>query len=143
MKWKQWCGVPHTRGTSPRGCCPGLTFIPYPHPYLTPGQWAPAQHVASFLQKRWMSFRARGPRKLQAPIWSCLFLSASSRATPQASSSGVPTFIPVVPCQVTLLSVEMTALKEERDRLRVTSEDQEPKEQLQKAIRDRDEAIAK
>ncbi|XP_073917464.1 BICD family-like cargo adapter 1 isoform X2 [Castor canadensis] len=45
--------------------------------------------------------------------------------------------------QVTLLSVEMTTLKEERDRLRVTSEDKEPKEQLQKAIRDRDEAIAK
>ncbi|XP_053444175.1 BICD family-like cargo adapter 1 isoform X5 [Nycticebus coucang] len=47
--------------------------------------------------------------------------------------------------QVTLLSVEMTALKEERDRLKVTSEDKEPKdkEQLQKAIRDRDEAIAK
>ncbi|XP_055406499.1 BICD family-like cargo adapter 1 isoform X1 [Bubalus kerabau] len=45
--------------------------------------------------------------------------------------------------QVTQLSVEMTALKEERDRLRVTSEDKEPKEQLQKAIRDRDEAIAK
>ncbi|XP_036028518.1 BICD family-like cargo adapter 1 isoform X2 [Onychomys torridus] len=45
--------------------------------------------------------------------------------------------------QVTLLSVEMSALKEERDRLRVTSEDKEPKEQLQKAIRDRDEAIAK
>ncbi|XP_025123302.1 BICD family-like cargo adapter 1 isoform X4 [Bubalus bubalis] len=44
---------------------------------------------------------------------------------------------------VTQLSVEMTALKEERDRLRVTSEDKEPKEQLQKAIRDRDEAIAK
>ncbi|XP_021113017.1 BICD family-like cargo adapter 1 isoform X2 [Heterocephalus glaber] len=44
---------------------------------------------------------------------------------------------------VTLLSVEMTALKEERDRLTVTSEDKEPKEQLQKAIRDRDEAIAK
>ncbi|XP_023576689.1 BICD family-like cargo adapter 1 isoform X2 [Octodon degus] len=44
---------------------------------------------------------------------------------------------------VTLLSVEMTALKEERDRLRVTSEEKEPKEQLQKAIRDRDEAIAK
>nr|XP_003932240.2 BICD family-like cargo adapter 1 isoform X5 [Saimiri boliviensis boliviensis] len=44
---------------------------------------------------------------------------------------------------VTLLSVEMTVLKEERDRLRVTSEDKEPKEQLQKAIRDRDEAIAK
>ncbi|XP_036352326.2 BICD family-like cargo adapter 1 isoform X1 [Ochotona princeps] len=45
--------------------------------------------------------------------------------------------------QVTLLSVEMSTLKEERDRLRVTSEDKEPKEQLQKAIRDRDEAIAK
>nr|XP_036849006.1 BICD family-like cargo adapter 1 isoform X2 [Manis javanica] len=45
--------------------------------------------------------------------------------------------------QVTVLSVEMTALKEERDRLRVTSEDKEHKEQLQKAIRDRDEAIAK
>ncbi|XP_068846171.1 BICD family-like cargo adapter 1 isoform X1 [Capricornis sumatraensis] len=45
--------------------------------------------------------------------------------------------------QVTLLSVEMTALKEERDRLRVTSEDKEPEERLQKAIRDRDEAIAK
>ncbi|XP_036849007.2 BICD family-like cargo adapter 1 isoform X3 [Manis javanica] len=44
---------------------------------------------------------------------------------------------------VTVLSVEMTALKEERDRLRVTSEDKEHKEQLQKAIRDRDEAIAK
>uniref|UniRef100_G3TF04 BICD family like cargo adaptor 1 n=1 Tax=Loxodonta africana TaxID=9785 RepID=G3TF04_LOXAF len=44
---------------------------------------------------------------------------------------------------VTLLSVEMTALKEERDRLRVTSEDKDPEEQLQKAIRDRDEAIAK
>ncbi|XP_059532151.1 BICD family-like cargo adapter 1 isoform X2 [Myotis daubentonii] len=44
---------------------------------------------------------------------------------------------------VTLLSVEMTALREERDRLRVTSEDKEPKEQLQKAVRDRDEAIAK
>ncbi|XP_040859850.1 BICD family-like cargo adapter 1 isoform X2 [Ochotona curzoniae] len=44
---------------------------------------------------------------------------------------------------VTLLSVEMSALKEERDRLRETSQDKEPKEQLQKAIRDRDEAIAK
>ncbi|XP_044529751.1 BICD family-like cargo adapter 1 [Gracilinanus agilis] len=37
----------------------------------------------------------------------------------------------------------MTALKEERDRLRVTSEEKEAKEQLLKAIRDRDEAIAK
>ncbi|XP_068937981.1 BICD family-like cargo adapter 1 [Petaurus breviceps papuanus] len=45
--------------------------------------------------------------------------------------------------QVTMLSVEMTALKEERDRLRVTSEEKEAKEQLRKAIRDRDEAIAK
>ncbi|XP_039361728.1 BICD family-like cargo adapter 1 isoform X2 [Mauremys reevesii] len=45
--------------------------------------------------------------------------------------------------QVTLLSVEMTALKEERDRLRGSAEDKETNEQLLKAIRDRDEAIAK
>nr|XP_044989106.1 BICD family-like cargo adapter 1 isoform X1 [Jaculus jaculus] len=45
--------------------------------------------------------------------------------------------------QVTLLSVEMTVLKEERDRLRAASEDKEPQEQLQKALRDRDAAIAK
>ncbi|XP_069038152.1 BICD family-like cargo adapter 1 isoform X2 [Lepisosteus oculatus] len=45
--------------------------------------------------------------------------------------------------QVTLLSVEMAALKEERDRLQAMAEVKEPSEQLQKAIRDRDEAIAK
>ncbi|CAM4641911.1 unnamed protein product [Lepidochelys olivacea] len=45
--------------------------------------------------------------------------------------------------QVTLLSVEMTALKEERDRLRGSAEDKETNERLLKAIRDRDEAIAK
>ncbi|KAM6422782.1 BICD family-like cargo adapter 1 isoform 2-T2 [Liasis olivaceus] len=45
--------------------------------------------------------------------------------------------------QVTLLSVEMTSLKEERDRLRVSVEDKEMNEQLLKAIRDRDEAISK
>ncbi|XP_074776886.1 BICD family-like cargo adapter 1 isoform X4 [Athene noctua] len=45
--------------------------------------------------------------------------------------------------QVTLLSVEMTTLKEERDRLRGTAEDKETSEQLLQAIRDRDEAIAK
>ncbi|XP_075754239.1 BICD family-like cargo adapter 1 isoform X2 [Pelodiscus sinensis] len=45
--------------------------------------------------------------------------------------------------QVTLLSVEMTVLKEERDRLRGSAEDKETNEQLLKAIRDRDEAIAK
>lgn len=44
---------------------------------------------------------------------------------------------------VTLLSVEMTALKEERDQLRVTADDREPKEQLQKAIKGHDKAIAK
>uniref|UniRef100_A0A8C8SYJ8 BICD family like cargo adaptor 1 n=1 Tax=Pelusios castaneus TaxID=367368 RepID=A0A8C8SYJ8_9SAUR len=44
---------------------------------------------------------------------------------------------------VTLLSVEMTALKEERDRLRGSVEDKETNEQLLKAVRDRDEAIAK
>ncbi|XP_050779563.1 BICD family-like cargo adapter 1 isoform X2 [Gopherus flavomarginatus] len=45
--------------------------------------------------------------------------------------------------KVTLLSVEMTVLKEERDRLRGSAEDKETNEQLLKAIRDRDEAIAK
>ncbi|XP_033030831.1 BICD family-like cargo adapter 1 isoform X3 [Lacerta agilis] len=45
--------------------------------------------------------------------------------------------------QVTLLSVEMTSLKEERDRLRVSVDDKDMSEQLLKAIRDRDEAIAK
>ncbi|KAK4813338.1 hypothetical protein QYF61_026501 [Mycteria americana] len=45
--------------------------------------------------------------------------------------------------QVTLLSVEMTTLKEERDRLRGAAEDKETNERLLQAIRDRDEAIAK
>ncbi|KFP52120.1 Bicaudal D-related protein 1, partial [Cathartes aura] len=45
--------------------------------------------------------------------------------------------------QVMLLSVEMTTLKEERDRLRGAAEDKETSEQLLQAIRDRDEAIAK
>ncbi|XP_026540407.1 BICD family-like cargo adapter 1 [Notechis scutatus] len=45
--------------------------------------------------------------------------------------------------QVTLLSVEMTSLKEERDRLRGSAEDKEMSEQLLKAIQDRDEAISK
>nr|XP_028565247.1 BICD family-like cargo adapter 1 isoform X4 [Podarcis muralis] len=45
--------------------------------------------------------------------------------------------------QVTLLSVEMTSLKEERDRLRGSVDDKDMSEQLLKAIRDRDEAIAK
>ncbi|GAB0196821.1 BICD family-like cargo adapter 1 [Grus japonensis] len=45
--------------------------------------------------------------------------------------------------QVTLLSVEMTTLKEERDRLRGAAEDKEISERLLQAIRDRDEAIAK
>lgn len=45
--------------------------------------------------------------------------------------------------QVTLLSVEMTSLKEERDRLRGTVDDKEANEQLLKAIRDRDDAISK
>ncbi|XP_038008267.1 BICD family-like cargo adapter 1 isoform X4 [Motacilla alba alba] len=44
---------------------------------------------------------------------------------------------------VTLLSVEMTTLKEERDRLRGAAEDKEASERLLQAIRDRDEAIAK
>ncbi|XP_078237746.1 BICD family-like cargo adapter 1 isoform X2 [Pogona vitticeps] len=45
--------------------------------------------------------------------------------------------------QVTLLSVEMTSLKEERDKLRGSVDDKDVNEQLLKAIRDRDDAIAK
>uniref|UniRef100_H3BGK1 BICD family like cargo adaptor 1 n=1 Tax=Latimeria chalumnae TaxID=7897 RepID=H3BGK1_LATCH len=42
-----------------------------------------------------------------------------------------------------LLNIETNAVREERDRLKATAEEKEPNEQLQKAIRDRDEAIAK
>ncbi|KAM9331185.1 BICD family-like cargo adapter 1 [Gastrophryne carolinensis] len=45
--------------------------------------------------------------------------------------------------QVTLLSVEMTALKEERDHLLQLTQNNDIHEQLHKAIKDRDEAIAK
>ncbi|KPP76633.1 hypothetical protein Z043_104005 [Scleropages formosus] len=45
--------------------------------------------------------------------------------------------------QVALLSVELCALREESERLRAMAEVHEPSEQLQSAIRDRDEAIAK
>ncbi|XP_075070917.1 BICD family-like cargo adapter 1 isoform X2 [Mixophyes fleayi] len=45
--------------------------------------------------------------------------------------------------QVTLLSVEMTALKEERDHLLELTQNNDTHEQLLKAIKDRDEAIAK
>ncbi|XP_041058995.1 BICD family-like cargo adapter 1 [Carcharodon carcharias] len=44
---------------------------------------------------------------------------------------------------VVLLRVEMNAMKEERDKLKVTSEEKEQDKQLQKALSDRDEAIAK
>ncbi|XP_062854367.1 BICD family-like cargo adapter 1 [Trichomycterus rosablanca] len=45
--------------------------------------------------------------------------------------------------QVALLSFETCSSKEENEKLRALSEVQEPSEQLQSAIRDRDEAIAK
>ncbi|KAM5191724.1 BICD family-like cargo adapter 1 isoform 2-T2 [Mantella aurantiaca] len=45
--------------------------------------------------------------------------------------------------QVTLLSIEMTALKEERDHLLELTQNNDMHEQLLKAIKDRDEAIAK
>ncbi|XP_073485421.1 BICD family-like cargo adapter 1 [Aquarana catesbeiana] len=45
--------------------------------------------------------------------------------------------------QVTLLSVEMTALKEERDHLLEMTQNKDMHEQLLKAIKDRDEAIVK
>ncbi|XP_043571913.1 BICD family-like cargo adapter 1 isoform X2 [Chiloscyllium plagiosum] len=44
---------------------------------------------------------------------------------------------------VVLLRVEMNAMKEERDKLKVTSEEKELDKQLQKAVSARDEAIAK
>ncbi|XP_056320117.1 BICD family-like cargo adapter 1 [Danio aesculapii] len=45
--------------------------------------------------------------------------------------------------QVALLSVEVSSSREENERLRAMTEVHEPNEQLQSAIRDRDEAIAK
>uniref|UniRef100_H3D1L5 BICD family like cargo adaptor 1 n=1 Tax=Tetraodon nigroviridis TaxID=99883 RepID=H3D1L5_TETNG len=44
---------------------------------------------------------------------------------------------------VALLSVEMRSLREENERMKTMAEIREPSEQLQSAIRDRDEAIAK
>ncbi|XP_019949231.2 BICD family-like cargo adapter 1 isoform X1 [Paralichthys olivaceus] len=45
--------------------------------------------------------------------------------------------------QMALLSVEMCSLREDNERIRVMAEVREPSEQLQSAIRDRDDAIAK
>ncbi|XP_072244656.1 BICD family-like cargo adapter 1 [Leuresthes tenuis] len=45
--------------------------------------------------------------------------------------------------QMALLSVEMCSLREENERMRTMAEVREPSEQLQSAIRDRDDAIAK
>ncbi|XP_017270009.1 BICD family-like cargo adapter 1 isoform X2 [Kryptolebias marmoratus] len=45
--------------------------------------------------------------------------------------------------QVALLSVEICSLQEENEQMRAMAEVQEPSEQLQSAIRDRDDAIAK
>ncbi|XP_023253291.1 BICD family-like cargo adapter 1 [Seriola lalandi dorsalis] len=45
--------------------------------------------------------------------------------------------------QMALLSVEMCSLREENQRIRMMAEVREPSEQLQSAIRDRDDAIAK
>ncbi|XP_033476322.2 BICD family-like cargo adapter 1 isoform X1 [Epinephelus lanceolatus] len=45
--------------------------------------------------------------------------------------------------QMALLSVEMCSLREDNERMRTMSEVREPSEQLQTAIRDRDDAIAK
>ena len=51
----------------------------------------------------------------------------------------------ISPCdlQMALLSVEMCSLQEENQRMRTMAEVREPSEQLQSAIRDRDDAIAK
>ncbi|XP_036955029.1 BICD family-like cargo adapter 1 isoform X1 [Acanthopagrus latus] len=45
--------------------------------------------------------------------------------------------------QMALLSVEMCSLREENERMKTMAEIREPSEQLQSAIRDRDDAIAK
>ncbi|XP_022057400.1 BICD family-like cargo adapter 1 isoform X1 [Acanthochromis polyacanthus] len=45
--------------------------------------------------------------------------------------------------QMALLSVELCSLREENERMRLMAEVREPSEQLQSAIRDRDDAIAK
>ncbi|XP_028270208.1 BICD family-like cargo adapter 1 [Parambassis ranga] len=45
--------------------------------------------------------------------------------------------------QMALLSVEMCSLREDNERIRAMAEVREPSEQLQSAIRDRDDAIAK
>lgn len=45
--------------------------------------------------------------------------------------------------QMALLSVEMCSLQEESERMRAMAEVREPSEQLQSAIKDRDDAIAK
>ncbi|XP_056275711.1 BICD family-like cargo adapter 1 isoform X2 [Pseudoliparis swirei] len=45
--------------------------------------------------------------------------------------------------QMALLSVEMSSLREDNERMRTMAEVREPSEQLQTAIRDRDDAIAK
>ncbi|XP_059844377.1 BICD family-like cargo adapter 1 isoform X3 [Hypanus sabinus] len=45
--------------------------------------------------------------------------------------------------QVVLLRVEMNTIKEERDKLKATTEEKDHGRQLQKALSDRDEAIAK
>uniref|UniRef100_A0A3P8RN47 BICD family like cargo adaptor 1 n=1 Tax=Amphiprion percula TaxID=161767 RepID=A0A3P8RN47_AMPPE len=45
--------------------------------------------------------------------------------------------------QMALLSVELCSLREENERMRMMAEVREPSEQLQSAIRDRDDAIAK
>ncbi|MEE6504205.1 hypothetical protein FKM82_005095 [Ascaphus truei] len=45
--------------------------------------------------------------------------------------------------QVTLLSVEMTALKEDRDHLLALTQNKEHHEQLLRAIKERDEAMTK
>lgn len=45
--------------------------------------------------------------------------------------------------QMAMLSVEMCSVQEESERMRAMSEARDPSEQLQSAIRDRDDAISK
>lgn len=143
MKEGVWCSVYKGDLAPWRQYTPALGL---PATELQPSMWHP------FLGRDGPPSEQGAAGEATTPAWHTRprgylgfsLLSPSRREVPQASNSyDIVIGIPFVSLQVTLLSVEMTALKEERDRLRVTSEDKEPKEQLQKAIRDRDEAIAK
>lgn len=58
------------------------------------------------------------------------------------SSLNSPPFL-LCDLQMALLSIEICSLREENERMRAMADVREPSEQLQSAIRDRDDAITK